>query len=107
MSTTEIVEAVTTDQAFQAACQRYAHGNGSSRGIAAAAVAALANAEIKAPWHAQYLIRRVHYLAGEVLLEVVPNVEGDEVPQALASGMHVRLVEAVQRTDQPQEGGAA
>lgn len=32
---------ITNDEAFQAACQRYAHGNGSSAAIAAAALAVM------------------------------------------------------------------
>lgn len=35
------IEKVMLAEAFQAACQRYAHGNGSSEAIAAAAVSAL------------------------------------------------------------------
>lgn len=38
------IELVTHDERFQAALQRYAHGNGSSQAIAQAAVAAIAKA---------------------------------------------------------------
>lgn len=37
-----------------------------------------------------YEVRRVHYVAGEVLLRAVGD-EGDEVPQSLESGQLVRL----------------
>lgn len=41
MSEMETIEAATRDEAFQAACQRYAHANGSSMAIMSAAKAAL------------------------------------------------------------------
>lgn len=38
------LDIVTNDERFQAALQRYAHGNGSSQAIAQAAIAAIAKA---------------------------------------------------------------
>lgn len=38
LPTNEDLDTVTADERFQAACQRYAHGNGSSRAIASAAL---------------------------------------------------------------------
>lgn len=45
------IEKVMLSEAFQAACQRYAHGNGSSEAIAAAAVSVLSES---APSKAEY-----------------------------------------------------
>lgn len=44
----ELSYRVAQDEAFQAACQRYAHGNGSSSGIAAAALRAYGAEELLA-----------------------------------------------------------
>lgn len=41
-------DTVMQDEAFQAACQRYAHGNGSSAAIAATAIAAHVREEARA-----------------------------------------------------------
>ena len=40
----KVLDLVSADEAFQAALQRYAHGNGTSRAIAHAAVSAIAKA---------------------------------------------------------------
>lgn len=46
MDTQKLIERVALDERFQAACQRYAHGNGSSHAIAATAVRANAAPEL-------------------------------------------------------------
>ena len=43
LSQAEAAEAVMLDESFQAALQRYAHGNGSSAGVAKAAVRVLSS----------------------------------------------------------------
>lgn len=47
----EFRDDVTSDEGFQAALQRYHHGNGSSRAVAAAAIRALQSAEVAAAKH--------------------------------------------------------
>ncbi len=42
----EIIERIALDNQFQAACQRYAHGNGSSHAIAGAAARAMSAPEL-------------------------------------------------------------
>jgi len=46
MNTAPMIERIALDDQFQAACQRYAHGNGSSHAIAAAAVRAISAPEL-------------------------------------------------------------
>ncbi|SSW67246.1 hypothetical protein AVE30378_02524 [Achromobacter veterisilvae] len=46
MSAAAMIERAALDAQFQAACQQYAHGNGSSHAIAAAALRAVAAPEL-------------------------------------------------------------
>ncbi|GAB1578636.1 hypothetical protein [Bordetella petrii] len=46
MTTAIMIERAALDEQFQAACQRYAHGNGSSQAIAAAALRAAGAPEL-------------------------------------------------------------
>lgn len=62
MSADRMIERAVLDQAFQAACQRYAHGNGSSHAIAAAALRAAGMSE---------LLKELKQLAHGTLLDEV------------------------------------
>ncbi len=46
MSAAAMIERAALDADFQAACQRYAHGNGSSHAIAAAALQAVGASDL-------------------------------------------------------------
>ena len=46
MTMARMIERATLDEQFQAACQHYAHGNGSSQAVAAAALRAVGAPEM-------------------------------------------------------------
>lgn len=64
---TTLIERIALDERFQDACQRYAHGNGSSHAIAAAAMQAVAAPDLLA-----------------ALVEMVSRAERDDHSHTLA-----------------------
>jgi len=78
MSATSMIQRAALNPEFQAACQRYAHGNGSSHAIAAAALRAVAAPELLAELSAAHEIITV-------LLNLVPDERKNEMAALLQS----------------------
>lgn len=88
MSESQVIERIAIDESFQAACQRYARGNGSSHAIAGAAIRATA-----APDLLEALVIAERFMSG---------FEDDEAQPEAAQALRKMRAAISKATGEPQ-----